>query len=138
MGLMAIHLILLAANRVQPGLTGNVTIVSDCLGALDKVSSLPKTRIPSRCSHSDVLKTIMVNCSNLTFSRRYAHVSAHQDEATEFRDLDRPAQLNCMMDLHAKREIWRLDPDSLPAQETFPLEPVAVFIGGEKQNSDTI
>ena len=62
MGLMAIHLILLAANKLQPTLEGSVTIVSDCLGALGKVSSLPKTRIPSKCSHSDVLKNIIVSC----------------------------------------------------------------------------
>jgi hypothetical protein len=40
-GLMAIHLILLAANEVNIGLRGRVHIYSDCLGALDKVKNLP-------------------------------------------------------------------------------------------------
>ena len=45
-GLMAIHLILLATNKVNPGLKGFVHIYSDCLGALEKVKNLPPSRIP--------------------------------------------------------------------------------------------
>jgi hypothetical protein len=63
-GLMAIHLILLAINEVNPGLTGLVHICSDCLGALQKVKNLPPSRVPSSLAHSDVLKNILVNCSN--------------------------------------------------------------------------
>jgi hypothetical protein len=36
-GLMAIHLILLAINKVNPDITGSVHIYSNCLGALEKV-----------------------------------------------------------------------------------------------------
>ena len=72
--LMAIHLILLAANKVRPGLVGSVDIFSDCVGALEKVSDLPPNRIPTRCRHSDILKNIMVNCSDLTFALSYQHV----------------------------------------------------------------
>jgi hypothetical protein len=68
-GLMAIHLILLAINEVDPGLTGLVHIYSDCLGALEKVKNPPPSRVPSSLAHSDVLKNILVNCSNLTFQR---------------------------------------------------------------------
>ena len=46
---MAIHLILLAINEVNPGLGGSIHIYSDCLGALDKVKNLPPSRIPSVC-----------------------------------------------------------------------------------------
>ena len=49
LGLLAIHLLLLAANRVRPDLTGAVSVVSDCLGALGKVSTLPENWIPSWC-----------------------------------------------------------------------------------------
>ena len=35
-GLKAIHLILLAAGRVQPGMTGTMEVASDCLGAFGK------------------------------------------------------------------------------------------------------
>ena len=66
-GLMAIHLILLTINEVNPGLKGFVHIYSDCLGALEKVKNLPPTRIPSRLAHLDVLKNILVNRSNLSF-----------------------------------------------------------------------
>ena len=71
LGLMAIHLIPLAANRLRPTLTGEVTIYSDCLGALGRVTSLPPHRIPSRCRHSDILKNIMVNCNNLSFTLHF-------------------------------------------------------------------
>jgi hypothetical protein len=99
---MAIHLILLAANHTQPHLQGNVTIFSDCLGALDKVAHLPPNRIHSRCSHSDILKNIMINCKAITFGLSYCHVKAHQDEDIDFHLLLIPAQLNCRMDAMAK------------------------------------
>jgi hypothetical protein len=96
-GLMAIHLILLAANEVNPGLTGHVKIFSDCLGALDKVKNLPPARIPTGSAHSDVLKNILVNCSAISFDRYYSHVSAHQDDHADFTSLSCEAQLNCSM-----------------------------------------
>ena len=61
LGLLAIYLILLAANKVRPRLGGTVDVISDFLGALMSVADLPPTRIPSQCSHSEILKTIMVN-----------------------------------------------------------------------------
>ena len=65
LGLLAIHLILLSVNKVNPNLLGSVHIYSDCLGAFDKVKNLPPHRIPSKCRHSDVLKNIMIHCSAL-------------------------------------------------------------------------
>ncbi len=61
LGLMAIHLILLV-NTISPQLLGSVEVVSDCLGALKRVMSLPPCQIPLRCHHSDTLKTILVHC----------------------------------------------------------------------------
>ncbi len=40
-GLMAIHLLLLATNKVHPGLQGSITIFSDCISGLNKVQHLP-------------------------------------------------------------------------------------------------
>ena len=48
MGLMAIHLILLALNKVWPELRGRTVIYSDCLGALSRVANLPPHRIPTK------------------------------------------------------------------------------------------
>ena len=76
---MAVHLLLLSANKVKPKLSGSVMIYSDCLGALRRVAELPPYRIPSRCRHSDILKNILVNCGGLTFMRIYTHVDTHQD-----------------------------------------------------------
>ncbi len=47
LGLMAIHLILLSINKLHCNLAGSVEIVSDCLGALKRVTYLPAYRIPS-------------------------------------------------------------------------------------------
>jgi len=80
LGLMAVHLLLLAVNTVSPGLTGLVRVYSDCLGALSWVAELPLYQILLCCRHSNILKTIFVNCKGLTFSRKYCHVEAHQDD----------------------------------------------------------
>jgi hypothetical protein len=77
---MAVHLLLLAANTVAPGLTGYVKIYSNCLGALGWVAELPPYRIPTQCRHSDILKMILVNCGGLSFHWEYIHFEAHQDE----------------------------------------------------------
>lgn len=78
----------------------------------------------------------MVNCSKLTFDLDYSHVRAHQDDDVVYHPISRPSQQNCIVDTHAKQVIWGLDGDELPPQEVFPLEAVAIFIGGEKMTSD--
>jgi hypothetical protein len=134
-GLMAIHLILLVINEVNPGLKGFVHIYSDCLGALEKVKNLPPTRVPSRLAHSDVLKNILVNCSNLSFDRFYLHVRAHQDDKDEYHNLSRPSQLNVNMDFNAKQTLLDLQLTNLPRQQAF-LESVCVFAGLWKITAD--
>ena len=129
LGLMAIHLILRSINEMAPALSGLVTIISDCLGAIGKVAHLPPHRIPSRCKHLDILKNILVSCCNLTFQRMFEHVDAHQDDRGSYESITQPEQLNCLMDGKAKQEIWNVDPENLPHQEAFPLESLCVFLG---------
>ena len=62
LGLMEIHLVLLAVNKVSPALQRRAQINYYCMSALGTVSTLPTNRIPFRCKHSDILKNIMVNC----------------------------------------------------------------------------
>jgi hypothetical protein len=135
LGLMAIHLILLAVNECSWNLQGVVHIYSDCLEALNKVENLPPHQIPMRCSHSDVLKTIMVNCSNLSFTQVFSHVRAHQDDRANYGDLSRLAQLNCQMDYMAKA-IWDATPHEYEESKGFPLEAVCMFLGKSKLTSD--
>ena len=137
LGLMAIHLLLLAANRVRADLPGSIGMHSDWTGALHKVEHIPRDRIPMCCRHSDILKNVMVNCSKLTFDMTYHHVRAHQDDHKQYEKLLRPSQLNRIVDLHAKQAIWGLNGDELPPQEVFPLEPIAVFVRQEKMTSDS-
>ena len=75
--LMTIHCILLAANKVDQDLKGQMEIYLDCLGTLKKVVLLPVTQLPTSCKHSDILKNIMVNCRDLTFNHTYTHIKAH-------------------------------------------------------------
>jgi hypothetical protein len=86
-GLMAIHLILLSIDRVHSNLSVSVEVVLDCLGALKQVTDLPPYRIPSCCKHSNILKKILVNCQDLSFTTYYSHVKAHQDDSVSFANL---------------------------------------------------
>ncbi len=137
--LMAIHLLLLAVNTVSPRLAGQVKmkIYSDCLGALVRTAKLPPHRIPTRCKHSNVLKTILVNCGGLSFHREYIHVEAHQDNLTRWEDLSWEAQLNAACNAGAKAMLRLQDVTDLPQQEPFPLEPICLFVEGTKMTSDT-
>ena len=105
LGLMAIHLILLAVDKVWGEQGCQVSVYSDCLGALARVANLPPHRIPTQCRHSDILKNILVNCTSLSFTLKYAHVKAHQDDEEGYANLLRPAQLNVHCDGTAKSEI---------------------------------
>ncbi len=126
LGLLAIHLILLSINKIYPTLTGSVHIFSDCLGALNKAKNLPLHRIPSKCRHSNVLKMIMIHCSSMSFDCLFSHVSAHQDDREEFESLPREAQLNCTCDFGEKLVLLTHNPEDLPRQQQFPLEPISV------------
>jgi hypothetical protein len=56
LGLTAKQLILKGVHKFNPTLQGSVHILSDCLGALNKVENLPPYCIPTKCSHLDILK----------------------------------------------------------------------------------
>jgi hypothetical protein len=103
---------------------------------MDEVKNLPLYHIPSQCSHSDILKNIMINCSNLSFTCIASHVKAHQDDHASYKNLTRSAQLNCQMDYHAKKAIWDTGHDPNAPTQSFPLEPLGVFLGRNKLTSD--
>ncbi len=136
LGLMAIHLILWGVNEVRQGLQGLVHIPSDCLGALNKVENLLLYCISTQCSHSDILKNILVNCSNLSFTQIFSHIKAHQDNHTGYESLTRSAQLNCQLDYHAKKAIWGTNHNPDAPTLRFSLEPLCVFLGRNKLTSD--
>lgn len=124
LGLLAIHLILLAVNK-------KVRIASDCLGALgQQVVDLSADRLPSRVKHSNILKVLMMlHCQAFTFDCIYDYVEAHQDNHDVYYYLPRPAQLNFCMDLDIKSELWELVGQLALPQQPLPMEPVVVMIG---------
>ncbi len=126
LGLMANHLILLSVNKLNSQLSGSMEIVSDCLGALKWVTFLPSHRIPSRCRHSDILKTILVHCCGLSFTTYYSHIKAHQDDNASFDKLSRKAQLNCICDHAAKQRLVTNGMEDIAQGGLFPLESVGV------------
>ncbi len=134
---MAVHLILVSMNWVHKSLSANEKVVSNCLGALQQIIYLPPYQIPSRCKHSNILKNILVNCQDLTFSIHYSHVKAHQDDTTSFDKLSRSSQLNCICNHLAKQRLADGVLEPKGGSKLFPLEPIAIFVEGEKLSSET-
>jgi hypothetical protein len=137
LGLMAIHLILSSENKLHSNLSGSIKIVLDCLGVLKRMMHLPPYRIPSRCRHSDILKTILVHCRNLSFITYYLHIKAHQDDNKSFAQLSRKAQLNCICNHAAKQRITIDGAERSALSRMFLLESIGLFVNGEKMTSDT-
>ncbi len=121
LGMMVIHLLLLAVNTVSPGFAGYVKIYLDCLRALGCIAELPPYRIPTRCRHSDILKTILVNCDGLSFHWEYIHAEAHQDDCMRWEELSREAQLNAGSNAGTKAMLCSQDITDLSQQKMFPL-----------------
>ncbi len=137
--LMVIHLILRGINEVPQGLQGLVHILMDCLGALDKVENLSPYRIPTQCSHSNILKNIMVNCSNLSFARIFSHIKAHQDDHIGYESLTRSAQLNFQMNYYAKKAIWDTEHNLWrPQLDAFPWNICVYFLGGTSDKGEKL
>ena len=103
LGLMAIHLILWGVNGMAPALGGLVTIIYNCLVEIGRVENLPPYRITSRYEQSDIIKNILVSCSDMTFQRVFEYVDAYQDDRGAYEQLKRPEQLNFLMDRKAKQ-----------------------------------
>jgi hypothetical protein len=61
----------------------------------------------------------------------------HQDNSTSFKNLSRKAQLNCICDHTAKQRIAIDGSGSYKSGRLFPLEPIGMFIQGEKLTSNT-
>ncbi len=137
LGLMAIHLILLSVDKVHSGNTGSIEVVSDCLGALRRVTDLPPYRIPSRCKHSDILKNILVHCHAMSFTIHYRHIRAHQDDTTSFKKLSRKAQVNCICNHAAKQRIAIDGAGGSTDGRMFPLDTIGMFVQRGKLTSDT-
>ncbi len=67
----------------------------------------------------------------------YLHVKAHQDNKDLFAKLSRKAQLNCICNHDAKARISADGMEAMASCKMFPLEPVGLFVGGQKMMSDT-
>jgi hypothetical protein len=68
----------------------------------------------------------------LTFSRKYCHVEAHQDDKVKWEELSLDAQLNAACNAGVKAMIRKQDITDLPQQEALPLEPICMFVEEKK------
>jgi hypothetical protein len=136
LGILAVHLILVSVNRLNSFLAGSVEVVFNCLGALSRVVNLPPYCIPSRCKHSDILKNILVNCRDLSFSVHFSHIKAHQNDRSSFDKLSRKAQLNCICNHLAKQQVGEAGQSKHSGDSLFPLEHIGILIGGKKLSSE--
>ncbi len=78
-----------------------------------------------------------MHCRELSFVTYYSHIKVHQDDNTSFNQLSRKAQLNCICNHAAKYCIAKDGIEKLEPGKMFPLEPVGIFVPGEKMTSDT-
>jgi hypothetical protein len=67
----------------------------------------------------------------------YLHIRAHQDDNESFDKLDQKVQLNCICNHAAKQQIVADGTDGTTQGRLFPLEPIGVFVRGEKMTSET-
>jgi hypothetical protein len=67
----------------------------------------------------------------------YSHVKAHQDDKESFSKLSRKAQLNCICNHIAKVRILADGMEAMASCKMFPLEPIGIFVGGQKMTSKT-
>jgi hypothetical protein len=78
----------------------------------------------------------MLHSSSLSFKRLSSHVSAYQDDCTQWDNLTHMEKLSYAADFVAKRILLTMDANDLPRQQRFPLEAICVWAGREKMTLD--
>ena len=136
LGLLAVHLLLHSLSETAPQLSGQVSIYSDCLGALHTIRSLPPAGIPSTWKHADILRIISECRKHIPLHLTYFYVKAHQDDEIDWKTLERPAQLNCACDAEAKRRIIEYHTEQ-PESQYLPQESISLTANGKKMTSET-
>lgn len=116
LGLMAVHLLLLPVNKVKPGLTGYITVYSDCEQALRSIASLPTLKIPKQYKHLDILKIYWSTAQTSVFTLTTSTHWLIKMMEKRFHTLSCPAQLNCVVDAGAKQQLLDLDLAGSPRQ----------------------
>lgn len=132
LGLMAVHLLLLSVNKVNPSLSEESRIISDCLGALKKVNDLPLIG-----SHPDVtiptfLRTSWFTariCPSKEYSLTLEHIKATKWPFTYFpenhslmkavmpKQSGNCANLTPVGSLNRRASLWRRSVSTLTAKK---------------------
>ena len=114
---------------------GNLTLGCDNIVGLRKAADSDR-RVPSRTKHADVIRAIRQVRAKLPLEVSTIHVYGHQDDHTEFADLEEEAQMNTICDDYAKRHLdWIID-SGTAAEQYFPHELVVCSVDGSKCTGD--
>jgi hypothetical protein len=136
LGLLAIHLLILAVERFYDLESGPRGLVGcDNLGGLNK-SKERRRKIPSGAKHADILRSLRRVHASLRGTLQYKHVYGHQDKHKTWDKMTLLERLNFKCDSLAKaavsRGILECPRHVSKARQLLPLETAAVFHDGHK------
>jgi hypothetical protein len=86
--------------------SGSITVHCDGEGAMQRICSPHPCK--SAHKHFDIINSIKLSIKNSPLHWKFKHVKGHQDDYLQFDELDRPAQLNTIVDTLAKDKLTTL------------------------------
>jgi hypothetical protein len=106
---------------------GSIKIGCDGLGAIQSVCS--GIHAKSSFKHFDIINSITKSIQNSPLHWNFFHIKGHQDDFLTFDQLDRPAQLNTIVDDSAKNKLSSLLQQQPPQHrpQHLPHEDVEVY-----------
>lgn len=137
--LQGIHTGLLAVSAVCAfcGVSmGSLRVGCDNLNGVN-LSRKKALNVPMSTKHVDLIRAIRTIVSELPILVTFFHIDGHQDKFVPFASLDRPAQLNVMMDATAKDYIDELAAGGNdPAPSEIRMEGWSCIVGDVKTTTD--
>lgn len=118
---------------------GSFKVGCDCESGY-KLAAKRGLVVPVGIKHSDLIRAIRMVVSKLkdrSITVEFFHIDGHQDDYVEFDDLDRPSQINVLMDTAAKARIDRMaaGPITHPP-DRIQFEGWSCHVQGIKMTSD--
>ena len=135
LGMLAVHLLLLATEQLYRVTGSNTQVLCDNKGALTTFARKEK-RIPPARRNSDIRRVIRNIQSRTKSAHLLRHVRAHQDDSVSRRQLSLEARLNCICDDLAKDALVEESHHPQAAATDLPCERARVLIDGKKATSD--
>ncbi len=85
-------------------LTGTATLLSNCETGLHKAFNISKpAKLQDSCH--DIIRALQHELTRTQMCWKGKHIKGHQDDSVPFKELDRPSQLNVIVDQMAKNHL---------------------------------